>query len=39
LEDLDGEVEINKAWETITENMKISDKKILVRFLGFHGGY
>jgi hypothetical protein len=29
LEDLDAEVEINSAWETIRENMKISAKESL----------
>jgi hypothetical protein len=29
LEDLDTEVEINSAWETIRENIKISSKEIL----------
>jgi hypothetical protein len=32
LEDLDTEVEINSAWETIRENNKISAKKILSYF-------
>jgi hypothetical protein len=32
LEDLDTEVEINSAWETITENIKISAKKSLCYF-------
>jgi hypothetical protein len=29
LEDLDNEVEINSAWETIRENIKIAAKKSL----------
>jgi hypothetical protein len=29
LEDLDAEVEINSAWETIRENIKISAKESL----------
>jgi hypothetical protein len=32
LEDLDAEVEINSAWETIRENIKISAKEILGYF-------
>jgi hypothetical protein len=32
LEDLDAEVEINNAWETIRENIKISDKESLGHF-------
>jgi hypothetical protein len=32
LEDLDAEVEINSAWETITENIKISAKQSLGYF-------
>jgi hypothetical protein len=32
LEDLDTEVEINSAWETIRENMKISAKESLGYF-------
>jgi hypothetical protein len=32
LEDLDAEVEINSAWETITENIKISVKENLGYF-------
>jgi hypothetical protein len=32
LEDLDTEVEINSAWETIRENIKISAKEILGYF-------
>jgi hypothetical protein len=30
LEDLNAEVEVNSAWETIRENIKISAKKSLV---------
>jgi hypothetical protein len=32
LEDLDAEVEINRAWETISENIKISAKESLGYF-------
>jgi hypothetical protein len=32
LEDLDSEVEINSAWETIRENIKISAKESLGYF-------
>jgi hypothetical protein len=32
LEDLDSEVEINSAWETITENIKFSAKESLGYF-------
>jgi hypothetical protein len=32
LEDLDAEVELNSAWETIRENIKISDKESLSYF-------
>jgi hypothetical protein len=32
LEDLDAEVEINSAWETIRENIKISAKESLGYF-------
>jgi hypothetical protein len=32
LEDMDTEVEINSAWETIRENIKISAKESLVYF-------
>jgi hypothetical protein len=32
LEDLDAEVEINSAWETIRENIKISAKESLSCF-------
>jgi hypothetical protein len=32
LEDLDAEVEINSAWETITENIKVAAKEILDYF-------
>jgi hypothetical protein len=32
LEDLDGEMEINSAWEMIGENIKISAKKSLSYF-------
>jgi hypothetical protein len=32
LEDLEAEVEINSAWETIRENIKISAKEILGYF-------
>jgi hypothetical protein len=32
LEDLDAEVESNSAWETIRENIKISDKESLGYF-------
>jgi hypothetical protein len=32
LEDLDTEVEINSAWETVTENIKISAKESLDYF-------
>jgi hypothetical protein len=32
LEDLDAEVEINRAWETIRENIKISAKESLGYF-------
>jgi hypothetical protein len=32
LEDLDTEVEINSAWETIRENINISAKESLVYF-------
>jgi hypothetical protein len=32
LKDLDAEVEINSAWETIRENMKISAKESLGYF-------
>jgi hypothetical protein len=32
LEDLDAELEINSAWETIRENIKISAKQILGYF-------
>jgi hypothetical protein len=32
LEDLDAEVEINSAWETIRENIEISGKKSLGYF-------
>jgi hypothetical protein len=32
LEDLDTEVEMNSAWETIRENIKISAKKSLRYF-------
>jgi hypothetical protein len=32
LEDFDAEVEINSAWETITENIKISAKESLGYF-------
>jgi hypothetical protein len=32
LENLDTEVEINNAWETIRENMKISAKEIVGYF-------
>jgi hypothetical protein len=30
LENLDAEVDINRAWETITENIKISAKESLL---------
>jgi hypothetical protein len=32
VEELDTEVDINRAWETITENIKISSKESL----GYH---
>jgi hypothetical protein len=32
LENIDAEVDINRAWETITENIKISAKESL----GYH---
>jgi hypothetical protein len=32
LEDMDAEVEINSAWETIRENIKISHKESLGYF-------
>jgi hypothetical protein len=32
LEDLDAELEINSAWKTITENIKISAKETLGYF-------
>jgi hypothetical protein len=32
LEDLDAEVEINSAWETISENIKMSAKQSLGYF-------
>jgi hypothetical protein len=32
LEDLDAEVEINSAWETIRENIKISAKESVGHF-------
>jgi hypothetical protein len=32
LEDLDAEVDINSAWETIRENIKISPKESLGYF-------
>jgi hypothetical protein len=28
VEDLDPDMEINSAWETIRENIKISDKRV-----------
>jgi hypothetical protein len=39
LEDLDADVEINSARETIIENIKISTKKGLGNFELMHGGH